>query len=109
MLWKIGERIYNLEQAFNVREGVKKENMVPPQRWLTEPQPDGRDKGRICTMNLHNEMMETYLKLRGWNTRTAAPARAKLEELDLKCVADELEAGEPYADWKGPPLKLGRS
>jgi aldehyde:ferredoxin oxidoreductase len=106
MLWTIGERIYNLEQAFNFREGVKRKHMVPPPRWLNEPQPDGRSKGLVCTMKIHDGMMDEYLKLRGWDIKTGAPSQGKLDELGLGNVARELKAGAPYPDWKGPPIKV---
>jgi len=36
-------------------------------------------------------MLDDYYKLRGWNVENSLPTRAKLEELDLREVADELE------------------
>jgi aldehyde:ferredoxin oxidoreductase len=36
-------------------------------------------------------MVDTYLQLRGWDKTTGWPTRAKLEELGLEDVADELE------------------
>jgi len=36
-LWKVGERIVNLERAFNVREGFGREQDRLPKRMLTEP------------------------------------------------------------------------
>jgi aldehyde:ferredoxin oxidoreductase len=104
MLWKIGERIYNLEQSINVREGVKRKHMVPPPRYYHEPQADGLGKGTISKKEDYVEMMDNYLKMRGWKTTTAIPLRTKLEELGLGNVADELEEGIPFREWEGPPL-----
>jgi len=36
--------------------------------------------------------MDQYYKTRGWDVETGIPTREKLEELDLKDVADELES-----------------
>jgi aldehyde:ferredoxin oxidoreductase len=38
------------------------------------------------------KLLDKYYELRGWNRRTGWPTRAKLEELGLKEVADELES-----------------
>jgi aldehyde:ferredoxin oxidoreductase len=104
MLWEIGERVYTLEQSFNVREGVKRKHMVPPPRYFAEPQADGLSKGNVCRIEDYDEMMDNYLELRGWDIETAVPKNAKLEELGLAMVKEEFETGVPYPDWAGPPL-----
>jgi len=35
-------------------------------------------------------MLDEYYEVRGWDKKSGAPSRAKLEELGLKYVADEL-------------------
>lgn len=104
MLWEIGERVYTLEQSFNVREGVKRKHMVPPPRYFAEPQADGLSKGNVCRIEDYDEMMDNYLELRGWDIETAVPKNAKLEELGLAMVKEAFETGVPYPDWVGPPL-----
>ena len=37
------------------------------------------------------KMLDEYYELRGWNRVNGYPKREKLEELDLKEVADELD------------------
>lgn len=37
-------------------------------------------------------LKDRYYKLRGWDVNTGRPTRAKLEELDLKDVANKLES-----------------
>ncbi len=103
-LMKIGERIYNIEQAFGVREGISRKHYYPPWRLANEPIADGPKKGSIVTREQWDEMFDNYFKLRGWDIATAIPTRARLEELGLKYVADELEKGMPYPEWAGPPL-----
>jgi aldehyde:ferredoxin oxidoreductase len=39
---KVGERVYNLEKAFNVREGLTRADDVFPERFLKEPMPFAR-------------------------------------------------------------------
>jgi aldehyde:ferredoxin oxidoreductase len=99
---KSGERIFNLERAFNIRQGARKELDMPPEHEqyieadllaLTKVTPESM-----------KEYFEDYYQARGWDVDTGIPTRAKLEELGLGYVADELEANMPYPSWEGPPL-----
>jgi len=86
--YKIGERIINVEKAFNTREGFARKDDTLPKRFLKEPLPFGPSKGHVCNLE---PMLDDYYKLRGWDVKTSFPTRAKLEELGLKEIADELE------------------
>jgi len=88
-LMQIGERIHNMERAFNAREGMRRVNDLPPARFF-EPIPSGPGKGECLDRAKLEQMLDEYYKLRGWTT-DGVPTRAKLEELDLAYVADELE------------------
>ncbi|MEM2628141.1 MAG: aldehyde ferredoxin oxidoreductase C-terminal domain-containing protein, partial [Ignisphaera sp.] len=84
---KIGERIYNAERAFNVLAfGDGEEYDTLPKRLLEEPMPEGPTKGYVTKLN---EMLPDYYKVRKWVR--GRPTKAKLEELDLRWVADLLE------------------
>ena len=85
----IGERIVNLERAFNVREGLTRKDDTLPKRFLEESLPDGPGKGQTVKLE---PMLDEYYQLRGWQKDTGFPTREKLEELYLKEVADELES-----------------
>ncbi|RLG79117.1 MAG: aldehyde ferredoxin oxidoreductase [Thermoprotei archaeon] len=86
-LRKIGEKIWNLERAFNVLSyGDGREYDTLPPRLLNEPMPEGPTKGHVVRLN---EMLDEYYKVRGW--KDGRPTRAKLEELGLRWVADLLE------------------
>ncbi|MEM0196601.1 MAG: aldehyde ferredoxin oxidoreductase family protein [Sulfolobales archaeon] len=83
---RIGERIYNAERAFNVlsfEDGEQYDTL--PKRLLEEPMPEGPAKGHVVRLS---EMLPEYYSLRGW--MKGRPTRAKLEELDLKWLADKL-------------------
>jgi aldehyde:ferredoxin oxidoreductase len=82
-----GERITNLERAFNIREGLTRKDDSLPERFLKEPMPDGPSKGQVVNLDL---MLDEYYEERGWNKESGFPARQKLEQLGLKGVADEL-------------------
>ncbi len=86
---RVGERINNLERAFNVREGLSRKDDTFPERYLKEPLPDGPAKGRVINLE---PMLDEYYELRGWEKETGYPKRSKLLELGLGDVASELEA-----------------
>jgi aldehyde:ferredoxin oxidoreductase len=86
---RIGERIWNLERAFNVREGVQRCQDVLPYRVMHEPVPEGMHKGMYCPPEELNAMLDTYYALRGW-TSEGIPTREKLAALGLASVVREL-------------------
>ncbi|MHA2408137.1 MAG: aldehyde ferredoxin oxidoreductase family protein [Candidatus Ranarchaeia archaeon] len=45
-----------------------------------------------------------YYIIRGWDLSSGIPTRKKLNKLNLEYVADEIESGSPYLDWRGPNL-----
>lgn len=92
---KIGERIYNIERAFNVREGATKKTDCPPPRAFIE---------EVTSHEAIERMLNRYYRLRGWDLKTGIPSRSKLIELGLDYVADELAANTPYPEWDGPVL-----
>lgn len=84
---RCGERIVNLERAFNVREGITRRDDCLPRRFREEPLTGGASKGSIFEQE---PMLEEYYRERGWNSETGIPERGTLERLGLKHVADEL-------------------
>jgi aldehyde:ferredoxin oxidoreductase len=85
---RIGERIWNLERAFNVREGVRRSHDVLPYRVMHEPVPEGMHKGMYCPPEELSAMLDAYYALRGW-TADGVPTREKLQELGLASVVRE--------------------
>jgi len=85
---RTGERIINLERAFNIREGVTRKDDTLPERMLKEPYPDGPAKGQVVDLE---PMLNEYYQFRGWDMKTGIPKRSRLEALGLKDVADALE------------------
>ncbi len=86
---KAGERIYNLEKAYNVREGWTKKDDYPPPRVMKDPIPDGAAKGSVVNQREFDLMLNAYYKARGWS-KDGAPTRQILTELELKGVAEEV-------------------
>lgn len=87
-LWKVGERVINLERSFNVREGARRKDDTLPERFLREPIPAGRSKGKVVPLE---QMIDEYYAARGWEKETGIPSREKLHELGLIDVAADLE------------------
>lgn len=77
---KAGERIWNIERLFNLREGLDplKEDTLP-ERLLKEPIPGGPSKGMVSRLS---EMLPNYYKYRGWDEK-GIPTAGKLAELGL--------------------------
>jgi len=89
-LMVVGERAFNLCRAFNIREGITRKDDTLPAR-LMEPLREGPYEGEAISQNALNEVLDHYYELRGWDKKTGIPTRRKLEKLELKYVADELE------------------
>ncbi|OUJ19289.1 Aldehyde:ferredoxin oxidoreductase [Methanonatronarchaeum thermophilum] len=91
-LYTAGERIYNLERAFNIREGIRKKDDYPPKRFFKEPIPDGPAKGAKLDKQKYTKVLEEYYEIRGWRTKDGVPSKDKLDELGLKEVARDIYA-----------------
>ncbi|MDI7260580.1 MAG: aldehyde ferredoxin oxidoreductase family protein [Thermodesulfobacteriota bacterium] len=90
-LLRIGHRIFALMWAYNGREGKTLNDLDFPERFYTEPIPEGPAKGSILSKEAVKKTMAEWYELRDWDKKTGLPTRRKLEALDLKDVADELQ------------------
>lgn len=90
-LLRLGERVYNLERAFNVREGMSRKDDTLPPRVMNEPIRDGPSKGQRVSQEELDQMLDHYYRVRGWDS-DGKPTRAKLEELGLADIADDIGA-----------------
>jgi aldehyde:ferredoxin oxidoreductase len=98
-LIEVTDRIYALERAFNVRQGITRKNDVIPQRPEIRSTYESKKQ-----LEQHEKLLSEYYKAIGWHIKTGVPTREKLEKLGIKYVADHLEADQPYPPWEGPPL-----
>jgi aldehyde:ferredoxin oxidoreductase len=87
-LLKVGERRLNLMRAYNAREGVGREADTVPKK-LTQALQGGKSDGVAVTVEEIETAKDLYFEMAGWDTE-GKPRRAKLEELALGWVADEL-------------------
>jgi len=82
-LMKAGERVFNLEKAFNYREGFRREDDNLPERFFIDPFTIGPEKGAVLNKEEFNKMLDQYYEERGWDPKTTKPDKSKLEELGL--------------------------
>jgi len=84
----VGERIANMRQAFNVREGINAVTQAIPWRaYGVPPLPDGPTAG--ITVQIE-QMLREHLDHMGWTQDAAIPMRETLERLGLADVAQDL-------------------
>jgi aldehyde:ferredoxin oxidoreductase len=62
-LMAAGERIWNLERAFNLAAGFTAKDDTLPERMLTEPAKTGPYKGNVAELG---KMLPEYYQVRGW-------------------------------------------
>jgi aldehyde:ferredoxin oxidoreductase len=79
-LWLVGERIFNLERMFNVREGFGAKDDVFPRRFTDEPMPEGPSAGQVFEAG---PLLKDYYQARGWDLETGVPTKATLNRLGL--------------------------
>lgn len=82
-IMKTGERIWNIQKLFNLREGEKIEDSRYPQRFYQESMPKGPSIGRILDKTKVQATLEEYYKARGWKKGSGKPTKKKLNELNI--------------------------
>lgn len=85
----MGERLANLARAFNLRHGYKVADDFDLGKRLLEAPPDGNAAGHNPGPYLEG-MVKEYNRLMDWDFETGKPSVAKLEELGLNEVMQEL-------------------
>jgi aldehyde:ferredoxin oxidoreductase len=84
-----GERIYNLQRAFCVREGIDRSKDLLPARLMEEPLPEGAAAGMVIDRDTLEAMKDAYYDFRGWDQATGIPTPQKLRNLGLdELIAD---------------------
>jgi len=87
-LLKPGERIANIRQAFNIREGVMVSDFHVPNRVLGRPP---MESGPVAGRSVDIESARRdYLVAMDWDPETGKPSKKKLEALGLDDIARDL-------------------
>ena len=79
-LLEAGERIWNLEKLFNLREGIDSTHDKLPKRLLEEPVVDGPTEGHVHHLD---KLLPEYYEVRGWDEK-GIPTEETLERLGLE-------------------------
>ncbi len=87
----IGERIYNLQRLYNVREGLTRKDDYLPYRVTHDPISNGVSKGHYVKEEELQNMLDQYYMVRGWS-KDGIPTKMHLFELGLEKEAEELGA-----------------
>lgn len=82
-----GERINNVRQAFNIREGLKTPWVFPDRMMGKPPKKEGPRAG--ITLD-REEMFREYMEAADWDFDTGKPSRERLLKLGLEDVAEAL-------------------
>jgi aldehyde:ferredoxin oxidoreductase len=97
-LYRAGERAWNTLKAANVKQGFTRKDDRFPDRFF-EPLKAGDKEIKLMNYNRTKEltqddiekMFDDYYDERGWDMEKGTPTKQKLEDLDLKDVATDLE------------------
>jgi len=85
---KSGERIANIRQAFNIREGIDASDIKIPKRILGQPPLQaGATAGKVVDIDT---LRGDFYQAMDWDLKTGKPGKSKLMELGLKSVAESL-------------------
>ena len=84
-MFRTGERIWNLERLYNLREGFARGDDTLPPRLLNEPA-TGPSEGWVSHLE---PMLAEYYRARGWDAN-GVPTPQKLEELGLAELVHEV-------------------
>ena len=88
-LVKVGERIFTVEKAFNLREGMRRKDDTLPERFFVEKTtPEGTPGINRAKFEA---ALDEYYMFRGWN-QESFPTEEKLAELNLSDVAEQLRS-----------------
>ena len=88
---RAGERSFNVEKAFNAREGAGREKDTIPERFFNEPLAGGGPSdGAVVDRKKFDLILDEYYGARGWNEKTGLQKRETLERLGLGDIAEDL-------------------
>ncbi|MFC1670648.1 aldehyde ferredoxin oxidoreductase family protein [Spirochaetota bacterium] len=90
-LREIASRIFTLERAFLVRQGITKDDDHLKGKWVKGPVSGGPHKGLTIEPEKWEIMLEDYYKTRGWDRETGIPSKETLDKFGLQDVAHDLQ------------------
>jgi aldehyde:ferredoxin oxidoreductase len=88
-LERVGQRGMDMARVFNGREGFTIEDDRMPPRFTT-PFESGPLAGTRVNEGYLDSMKKNHYHIMGWDVNTGIPTRARLEDMGIGWVADEL-------------------
>lgn len=82
-LYRIGERVNNMQRLFNVREGIGRKDDMLPDRVLSVPEFGEYADRPECVIQDFNALLDEYYEARQWDKETGHPLKEKLSELNI--------------------------
>jgi aldehyde:ferredoxin oxidoreductase len=89
-LMRAGERGVTMARAFNMREGLTRDDDKLPIR-MQQYHVSGQVNEEPVDPEVLEEAKETFYGMMGWDTETGKPTLAKLQELDIAWVYDQIK------------------
>jgi aldehyde:ferredoxin oxidoreductase len=85
----IADRIWNLERAFIVREGIRREDdRIAPR--VDQRRNAGPFEGRLIDKRQFEDLLDAFYEKRGWDKKTGIPNQETLRRYGLEKVWDDL-------------------
>jgi len=85
-----GEKVFTLLKMYTVRQGLTRRDDAFPERFYSEPLPEGPSNGAVVPRETIGRLLGEYYELRGWDKSTGIPTEQKLAELGLEDMARDL-------------------
>jgi aldehyde:ferredoxin oxidoreductase len=89
-IMNLGEKILTLAKSYNTRLGLDRRDDTWPDRFYTEPLPEGPTKVKQLSREEMDKVLDEYYALRKWDKKTGWPTEQRLTELELTEVAQNL-------------------
>jgi aldehyde:ferredoxin oxidoreductase len=81
---QIGERIFNIQRLFVIREGISRNDDIWPDRFFKEKLPQGPAQGgEVVARKTIDRVLDKYYDARGWEKASGRPSLQTLARLGL--------------------------
>ena len=81
---EIGERIFNIQKLYLIREGMSRSDDIWPPRFFNEKLPDGPAEGSVVSKETIEKVLDEYYEARGWDRKTSGPTAVTLRRLGIE-------------------------
>ena len=81
---EIGERIFNVQRLYLLREGICRKDDTWPHRFFEENLPEPSPRGAAVPKKTIDQFLDEYYVARGWDIDTGHPIAQTLDRLGLK-------------------------